>query len=57
MDDAGIAAADRRKWLADRGLSFRLHEQLPQIVAMLAPLIAGPLSTTVTAAAMAFGGS
>jgi hypothetical protein len=57
MDDAGIAAADRRKWLADRGLSFRLHEQLPQIVAMLAPLIAGPLSTTLTAATKALTGS
>lgn len=51
MDDAGIAIADRHKWLADRGLSFRPAEQLPQIVAMLSPLIAGPLSTTVSAAA------
>jgi hypothetical protein len=49
MDDAGIAVADRPKWLADRGLSFRASEQLPQIAAIAAPLLAGPLSATIGA--------
>lgn len=47
MDDAGVAVTDRHKWLADRGLSFRLSEQLPQIAAIAAPLLAGPLSATI----------
>lgn len=47
MDDAGIAIADRPKWLADRGLSFRVSEQLPQIAAMAAPLLASPLSAVI----------
>lgn len=47
MDDAGIAIEHRPKWLADRGLSFRWSQQLPQIAAMAAPLLAGPLSAAV----------
>jgi hypothetical protein len=49
MDDAGIALAERPKWLAERGLSFRLSEQLPQIAAMAAPVLAGPLSAAIGA--------
>ena len=49
MDDAGIAIAERPKWLVDRGLSFRLGEQLPQIAAIAAPLLAGPLSAAIGA--------
>lgn len=51
MNEAGIAIPDRPKWLADRGLSFRLSEQLPQIAAMAAPLLAGPLSAAIGALA------
>lgn len=47
MDEAGIAIADRPKWLVDRGLSFRVSEQLPQIAAIAAPLLAGPLSAAI----------
>lgn len=49
MEDAGIAIADRPKWLGDRGLSFSLSDQLPQIAAMAAPLLAGPLSAAIGA--------
>jgi hypothetical protein len=49
MEDAGIAIADRPKWLGDRGLSFSLSDQLPKIAAMAAPLLAGPLSAAIGA--------
>lgn len=55
MDGESIAFADRQKWLHDRGLSFRWNEQLPQIAAMAAPLIAGPLSTHIGTFAEAVG--
>ena len=35
------------KFLADHGLSLAVSQQLPQIVAVLAPLLAGPLGSAV----------
>lgn len=49
MDEAGVAIGDRPQWLADRGLSSRLSEQLPQLAAVAAPLLAGPLSNAIGA--------
>ncbi len=37
--------ADTGKWLSDNGLEISPAKQLPQIAAMLAPLIAGPISS------------
>lgn len=47
MDDVGVDMADRVAWLSARGLSFRWNEQLPQIAAMAAPLLAAPLSGAI----------
>ena len=44
MDRRGIDLGDRARWLADRGLSFQVGQQLPQLAAMAAPLMAAPLS-------------
>ena len=38
---------DPKLWLKEHGLSNSLGEQLPQIGVMLAPLLAGPLSSTL----------
>jgi hypothetical protein len=56
MDELGVEMAERRDWLAARGLSFEPSQQLPQIVAVAAPLLAGPVSGAIGAAAerMAF---
>ena len=51
MDELGVGAAERRDWLAARGLSFEPSQQLPQIAAVAAPLLAGPLSGAIGAAA------
>ncbi len=51
MDELGVGAAERRSWLAARGLSFEPSQQLPQIAAVVAPLVAGPISGTITTAA------
>ena len=55
MEDIGVPVAERQHWLADRGLSFRLREQLPQIVAMVSPLLAGPIGSTVQSYAETVG--
>jgi hypothetical protein len=49
MDRQGLDLGIRAKWLADRGLSFQANQQLPQIAAMAAPLLAGPISEAVRA--------
>ena len=51
MDEDGVAPADRPRWLEARGLSFRFGQQVPQIAAMAAPLLAGPVGGAVTHAA------
>jgi len=51
MDAQGIAEAERRDWLTARGLSFEPSQQLPQIAAVAAPLLAGPVSGAIGAAA------
>ncbi len=47
MEAADVPIAERQDWLADRGLSFRLSQQLPQIAAVAAPLLAGPVSAAL----------
>jgi hypothetical protein len=54
MDDLGVDVAERRQWLAARGLSFEPSQQLPQIAAVAAPLVAGPVSGVLGAAAERF---
>ncbi len=49
MDDIGVPPDARPKWLVDRGLSFDLSQQLPQIAAVAAPLFAGSLSAALGA--------
>lgn len=49
MDRIGIPIVDRPQWLTDRGLSFRLSDQLPQIAAIAAPLLSSPLSSAIGA--------
>ena len=51
MDERGVDMAERRQWLAARGLSFEPSQQLPQIAAVAAPLLAGPVSGALGAAA------
>lgn len=51
MDDLGVGGAERRSWLVARGLSFEPSHQLPQIAAVVAPLLAGPIGGTITSAA------
>lgn len=53
MDEAEVPMGERRAWLVDRGLSFEVNRQLPQIAAMAAPLLAGPLSSAIGAGAQA----
>ncbi|MEO1091785.1 MAG: hypothetical protein AAFX81_14220 [Pseudomonadota bacterium] len=47
MDATAVATDIRPAWLKARGLSFDVADQLPQVVAMAAPLLAGPLSAVV----------
>lgn len=47
MTEAGIPVDARPKWLTERGLSFHWREQVPQIAAIAAPILAGPLSATL----------
>lgn len=54
MDELGVDVAERRQWLAARGLSFEPSQQLPQIAAVAAPLVAGPVSGVLSAAAERF---
>jgi hypothetical protein len=54
MDELDIDLAERREWLAARGLSFEPSQQLPQIAAVAAPLVAGPVSGVLSAAAERF---
>lgn len=44
-----IAADQRAGWLQARDLSFTWNQQLPQLAAMAAPLLAGPLSEAIRA--------
>jgi hypothetical protein len=55
MDALDVPTAERAKWLADRGLSFRLNQQLPQIAAVASPLLAGPLGAALGSATSALG--
>ena len=45
-----IDTGAQARWLADRDLSFAVNNQLPQIAAMAAPFLAGPLSEALRAA-------
>ncbi len=51
MDREGVAVAERRAWLAARGLSFEPSQQLAPLAAVAAPLLAGPVSGAVAVAA------
>ncbi len=54
MDEDAIALRDRPDWLVARGLSFHPSRQWPQLVAIAAPLLAGPISAAIGASAEAF---
>ncbi len=49
MQTQEIPTRAQAGWLADRGLSFAITQQLPQIAAMAAPFLAGPLSEALRA--------
>ncbi|TVR83163.1 MAG: hypothetical protein EA405_04865 [Rhodospirillales bacterium] len=49
MNALDVKMDERPAWLAAHGLSFQIHTQLPQIAAMAAPLLAGPLATAIRA--------
>ncbi len=38
---------ETEQWLSDHGLSFKLNNQLPQLLTILAPFVTAPLSTTL----------
>lgn len=39
----GETAADKDKWLSDRGLALSFADYLPRVIALLGPLLAGPV--------------
>ncbi|MFW5679365.1 MAG: hypothetical protein ACOC3D_03805 [Pseudomonadota bacterium] len=50
-----VPLAERDAWLKARGLSFEIQRQLPQLAAMSAPLLAGPLSEALRLSVGQFG--
>jgi hypothetical protein len=44
MDRLDVPAKERAQWLSDRGLSYSALAQLPQMLAILAPLLTAPAS-------------
>lgn len=43
----GQTSSECEKWLEDHHLTITLGKQLPQLIVMLAPVVAGPLSSTL----------
>jgi hypothetical protein len=44
MDTLEVPLQVRERWLKERGLSFNMFSQLPQLAAISAPLLASPVS-------------
>ncbi|HZT43697.1 MAG TPA: hypothetical protein VFA07_16140 [Chthonomonadaceae bacterium] len=43
QENSGKTTADRQKWLDDRGLSFNFMAHVPNLIAILGPLLASPV--------------
>lgn len=54
--NVAIAQADPQKWLSDHGLDLSFSKILPRVIALLAPLLAGPLGDLLVRATKELGG-